>query len=85
MQTPHSPAPWTANGTRVSASDGAEVADICPQQDTQLFDANRHLITASPLMLEALREAEFLIEQVLNHQGVTLNIIRSTIRKATGA
>ena len=81
---PPSPAPWTANGTRITASDGVEVADICPQQDSQLFEANRHLITAAPDMLEALREAEFLIDQVVKLPGVTLNIIRAIIRKAEG-
>lgn len=83
--TPHSPTPWTAHGTRVSASDGVEVCDVCPQpNDSQLFEANRHLIVVAPDMLEALKEAEFLLDQVLNHSGVTLGIIRSVIRKAQG-
>lgn len=58
MPTPHSPAPWTTNGTRVSDANGSEVCDVCIQQDNQLFDANRHLICAAPDLLLALKSLE---------------------------
>jgi hypothetical protein len=83
---PHSPSPWTASGGLVSDANGKTVCEITPPlpNDGLTFDANRALIVSAPDMLEALKEAEFLLSQVLGHQGVTLTIIRTVISKAEG-
>jgi hypothetical protein len=79
---PHSPAPWTAHGTRVSASDGVEVADVCPQPDGQIFEANRHLIAAAPDMLEALKLADGFFSSIT--QGLAPAAVKFAIDKAEG-
>jgi hypothetical protein len=54
---PHSPAPWSCHGDRVSAANGDPVCDLLPPfpNDGQVFEANRHLICAAPDLLEALK------------------------------
>jgi hypothetical protein len=54
---PHSPAPWSSVGDRVSAANGDPVCDLLPPfpNDGDVFAANRCLIVHAPDMLEALK------------------------------
>lgn len=93
MKTKHTPGPWTLDnlGTdiKIQASGAVEaIALVHDQQSTHGAEANAHLMSAAPEMLEAL-EKLLLLSDVALKQKHSLDCsirraARDAIRKAKG-
>lgn len=100
MTMEHTPAPWAVTNNRISGDTGSGAATgICDMLGNcgsiPMLNANARLIAAAPEMLEALREADKVMDfakryfpkstrsryRLLNVQA---NIVRAAINKATG-
>ena len=68
-------APWRlrynhqGSGQFVVESDEGMIAEICPQPN-QISDANAHLISAAPMLYQALKEFLLSSEEALMKDGI---------------
>ena len=103
METKHTPGPWSIKvvldevdqlerqviAVPIPHSIGKHIAQICTwggNHDPEA-NANAHLISAAPGLLEALRLAETTIERLNRHNSAdgTLDVVRAAIAKAEKA
>ena len=85
----HTPRPWFANQHRgfnewiIGPGRGSHVCTIRFGKDRPEAEANKNLITAAPEMLEALKVACEMLDEMRPHSD-GLAQVKSAIAKATG-